>query len=393
MADLWFRKFGFGTNPFTIKPAAFSFELFGVDTNGVISGIEEGKIIFVEAPLGFGKTTLLKSIIYRFGGKKKVVYAHALPSEKLDVKDLLKRSSVASFITGNLPSNMILLVDEAQHLMSESSAEILEFYKNGNIKAVIFFGTNYSKGLFVSEFEEALNGNVVKLSHPTPEQAISLVRSRIGNLPLISDDEILVSFRKADGSPRKLLQICEDICRAAAEGRPLEEIQIEAEEVPVEVLEKKQKPKRKGVKHSKTPKYQPPSLENVPPKSETFEQTVILEKQKSAKKKARKHVVAAKVEIVKAPVKVGPVKLVAPEQIAALVKPATPAVKVGKPVKKKHSEAKPTAKVASKSTKAIIHKKGSASKQVPEKKPKESEATENTEGRYWGEFMGMQKED
>ena len=215
MADVWFKKLGFGSNPFSIKPAAFSYELFGANIDGVLSGIEEGKVLFVEAPLGHGKTTLLKSIISRFGGKKKVIYAHAVPSQSIDVKELLKRSSLANFITGSLPSGMILVVDEAQNILQDSTAQILEFYRNNNIRSVIFFGTRYSGNGFAGELSAMMSGNVVRLSRPTPEQAISIVRSRIGSLPLLSNEVILMAYRKAQGNPRRLLQVCEDMCRAA----------------------------------------------------------------------------------------------------------------------------------------------------------------------------------
>ncbi|MBI2581475.1 hypothetical protein HYV85_06775, partial [Candidatus Woesearchaeota archaeon] len=217
MADAWFRKLGFGRNPFSVKPAAFSYELFGVNVDSVLSGIEDGKVIFVEAPLGYGKTTMLKSIIHRFGGRKKVIYANILPSEKADIKDLLKRSSIANYITGSLPKGMILVADEAQNILPESSAEIMEFYKGGNLKAVVFFGTRYSQDGFTDEIRAMMNGNIVRLSRPTPEQAISIVRSRIGNLPILSNEIILSAYQRANGSPRRLLQMCEDLCRAAVE--------------------------------------------------------------------------------------------------------------------------------------------------------------------------------
>src|SRR3989338_4924815 len=223
MADVWFRKIGFGRNPFSIKPAAFRYELFGVDPEPVLSGVDNGKIMFVEAPPGYGKTTLLKSIINRFGGKGKVVYAHAISSQSVDIKGLLKRSSLANYITGNVPSGMVLVVDEAQNLTPESGDEILEFFRNGNLRAVVFFGTSYWKGAFPSGLLQLVNGNVLSLSKPTPEQAISLVRARIGNIPLLSNNSILEAYRKAGGNPRRLLQICEDECRASVEVGPVAE--------------------------------------------------------------------------------------------------------------------------------------------------------------------------
>ncbi len=216
MSDIWFKKLGFSRNPFSIKPAAFSYELFGNSSESVLSSIEEGKAVFVEAQLGYGKTTLLKGIIQRYGGKRKVVYAHAIPSEQLDVKGLLKRSSISNYLTGSIPTGMILVVDEAQNIGQDSVAEIAEFYNSGNVRAVVFFGTTYASAAFART--KALNGSLVRLSKPTPEQAVSIIRGRIGNLAILSNEAILAAYKKAQGSPRKLLQLCEDACRAAAEG-------------------------------------------------------------------------------------------------------------------------------------------------------------------------------
>ena len=112
---------------------------------------------------------------------------------------------------------MILVVDEVQNILRDSTAQILEFYRNNNIRAVVFFGTRYSGSGFVGELRAMMNGNLVRLSRPTPEQAISIVRSRIGSIPLLSNEVILMAYRKAQGNPRRLLQVCEDMCRAAVE--------------------------------------------------------------------------------------------------------------------------------------------------------------------------------
>ncbi|MBI3037003.1 hypothetical protein HYY73_04630 [Candidatus Woesearchaeota archaeon] len=246
MADVWFRKVGFSRNPFNIKPAAFSYELFGVSMEAVLSGVEEGKVMFVEAPLGYGKTTMLKGIIHRFGGRKKVIYANALPSEKVDVKDLLKRSSLANYITGSLPKSMILVVDEAQNITSDNSAEFMEFYKSGNVRALVFFGTRYSRTSFIEGLSSTLNGNVIRLSSPTPEQAIALVRGRIGNLPLLSDDTIRAAYSRANGNPRRLLQICDDLCRYAFEPGKLPVQEGELPATATETVEAAVPAKRRG---------------------------------------------------------------------------------------------------------------------------------------------------
>ncbi len=379
MADVWFRKLGFSRNPFTIKPAAFSYELFGANIDGVLSGVEEGKVLFVEAPLGYGKTTLLKSIISRFGGRKRVVYAHALPSQGIDVKGLLKRSSLANFITGNLPSGMVLVVDEAQNLVEESSSQIMEFYRSGNIRAVVFFGTSYQGSGFAGELRDIMNGNLVRLSKPTPEQAVSLVRSRIGNLSLISNEVIMMAYRKAQGNPRRLLQICEDMCRAAIEeGKlsvsPSKILDVSpfptAEETAVvkaeRAVKKKSKPGRKIAVKPIAPVFHKPAVAAPMAYVSSTSESVL-----DGAETGTVPVVSAHV----------------PKQARKLKKMAPMAVKLKK------------AASAAKKSSASSHSKKSVSgarKKSPLPKPVAKAVVDlsdssNESGHYWGEFMGMQK--
>ena len=217
MNETWYWKLGFSNNPFTIKPGAITNEIIAYNVQPIIERIKKGEPQFIEAPFGRGKTTILKGIIAKFGGKKKLVYANCIRQECLDVKNLLKNATIKGKIFGNIPREMILLVDEAQNLLKEDALEINEFIKKGNIKAVTFFGTEYTKGVLPAEVEASLNGNVIHLPYLTPEQAVELVRQRIGNLKLLPDYVIRELYARSDGNPRKLLQNCEDACRKGVE--------------------------------------------------------------------------------------------------------------------------------------------------------------------------------
>ncbi len=389
MADVWFRKLGFGRNPFAIKPAAFSYELFGPDIKGVLSGIEDGKVLFVEAPLGHGKTTLLKGIINRFGGRRKVVYAHAVPSQNIEVKELLKRASLANVVTGRRPSCMVLVVDEAQNLMEASSAQIMEFYKSGNIRAVVFFGTSYQGSGFAGELKAMMNGNLVRLSRPTPEQAVSIVRSRIGSLSLLSNEVILMAYRKAQGNPRRMLQICEDMCRAAIEEGKLSVSPSKILEVPP-FPEKEETAVRKDDKA-------------IRKKSEI-----------SSRKKAAARLFAS--SVFHKPAVVEPVTYVSSTSESALrgigvetgIVPAAAAIRSASKLARKSNKPKKVSKSAKAAKSKVIslpkEPKGSQAKQAKGRKKtkllkplaKPSGAADagdssNEAGHYWGEFMGMQK--
>lgn len=347
MADVWFRKLGFSRNPFNIKPAAFSYELFGISLDGVLSGIEEGKVLFVEAPLGYGKTTMLKGIIHRFGGRKKVIYANALSSEKIDVKDLLKRSSIANYITGNLPAGMILVVDEAQNIKPDNSAEVMEFYRKGNVRAVVFFGTRYNRKSFVEGLNSMLNGNVIRLSSPTPEQAISLVKGRIGNLPILSNEMIRAAYSRAKGNPRRLLQVCEDLCRYASEiGKP----SVQEGELPATATETAETTETLETEQPATATTATTSTVAVP-----------------AKRRSRAKAASA----------------------AARRKPKRQRNKQ-KNKRQRQAKGKSPPK-PSKTSKSLKSSKASAPVATVKSTVSISQQPESTEGVYWGEYMGMQK--
>ena len=401
MVDVWFKQLGFSRNPFSIKPAAFTYELFGVNSDSLISGIEDGKMLFVEAPIGFGKTTLLKSIVHRFGGKNKVVYAHALPSEKLDVKDFLKRASLANYITGTLAAGMILVVDEAQNIVAESSAEIMELYKAGNIRAVVFFGTRYSREAFASELGHLLNGNVIRLARPTPEQAVSLIRSRIGNLPVLSNNAILWAYKKAQGSPRQLLQVCEDICRSAVEKGRFSVSEQEFASAPRHEVASREpakpakpaKPARAAAKiAAASQQHAATAITQITPELVTATSPSSISRTSTA---------SLTLSDVPSPELLNQISFKKPsvsvKRRAAAPKPVVKAANQARDAKPKVQAKKPSA--PPKAAKSKASKQASHSADEPKKSRKQSskaskpaEAAEAPpEGSYWGEFMGMQK--
>ncbi len=217
MNEPWYWKLGFSANPFSIKPAALTSEVVGRQMQPILENVESGSVQFIEAPLGSGKTTILKGIISRFRGKKKLIYCSCITGESLEVKELLKNATIKGRLFGGLSAGMILLIDEAQNISMEDSQAITELMASGNIKSAAFFGTGYNKSLLTEELNNSLNGNVTVLSTLSPEEAVELVRHRIGSLKLFPDYAIREAYARSSCSPRRLLQNCEELCRKAVE--------------------------------------------------------------------------------------------------------------------------------------------------------------------------------
>lgn len=219
--DLWFRQLGFWNNPFSIKPAAFSNEVFGNNTiiEDVINNVNAGNILFVEGDYGQGKTTLLKRLIKEFGGQKKLIYYSCNRTESLiDMDELIKgRLGFWGKLFSGKSNDLILFLDEAQDLSREDLEVIYDFYVDDNFKSILFVGSDLKKVPFTKEFKDLISERIFKMKKITPDEAVQLVRKRIGNIPLMSDKVIKLIYAKSDYNPRKLLKNCEIMCKYAVD--------------------------------------------------------------------------------------------------------------------------------------------------------------------------------
>ena len=219
MSEVWYQKLGFYNNPFSIKPAAFYDETIGYNLDDLFKLINNGELVFIEGEYGSGKTTILKHVIKRFGGKGKVVYySYNVTERGMDMKGLLSGGQgFFSRVLKKMPNDMILLLDETLKMNKRDCANILGYKKAGNFKSVVFVGPDFKEAGLSDELAARVRQNRIKLRKLKASDAVLLVRRRIGNLPLISDSMIRMIYRFVGRNPRRLLEACEDVCRFAVE--------------------------------------------------------------------------------------------------------------------------------------------------------------------------------
>ncbi|MBN2422817.1 ATP-binding protein [Candidatus Woesearchaeota archaeon] len=258
MSEIWYRKLGFYNNPFSIKPARFHDELIAYDLNYIYKKIDNGEMLFIDGTYGTGKTTILKNIINRYRGRRRVVYYNYNKGEKkFDIRKLLRgANSFVNRVIGLTPKNVILLLDEITNLNKSHAKSILGFYNSGNIKSVIFVNHDYYNVSLPDEIEEKLDGNIIRTAELSSQEAVDLVRRRIGNIAIISDSMIKKIFLLSDKNPRKLLENCEDICRYAVDFGDDEVIMEHVKHI-LGLTEVKKKPKQTK-KEQKQKKEQEP---------------------------------------------------------------------------------------------------------------------------------------
>jgi len=217
--DLWFRQLGFYNNPFSIKPGVFHDEIFGNKelVDSALEKVKEGSVVFISGDFGSGKTSVLKRIIKRFGGKKQVVYYSCNRTEnEIDFEELLKgKYGFFGRLFGKRSSNMILLLDEAQDLSKDDSLALVGCFNNSDFKSIILVSKDYKLNGIAEDLKNLIGDNIVRLGDLTEDEAIDMIRRRIGYIKILSDDVVKYIFEKVDKNPRKMLGLCEDVCRHA----------------------------------------------------------------------------------------------------------------------------------------------------------------------------------
>jgi len=245
MNSIWFRELGFFNNPFSIKPAIYSDAVVGYDevVDEISFGILNKKMMFLAGEYGEGKSTILKRLINDFGGKKKVIYYSCNRIDaRLNVKKLLNgRYGFWGRLFDMKPKDMILLLDEAQELGKKDYEKLYSYYQEGYFKSIVFVGKEFDKKEIEDKIKEMSKD--VALKKLSDDEAVKIIRRRIGSLPLLTDDDIKNIYALSDKNIRQMLKNCESVCKHAVNyGETKITDEIVKDVLGVEVKEEKKKP-------------------------------------------------------------------------------------------------------------------------------------------------------
>jgi len=225
--DFWFRKIGFYNNPFSIKPAPFDFRVFGQEDilDELTYRVPAGTMSFVEGDLGTGKSTIMKHLIHKFRGKGKIIFFSCNRiNNDLNIEQLLiNKYGLFGKMFKVHPKDMLVFLDEAQELSAENTERIKYFFDHGNIKSVVFTGTDYEEVKFHESIKERIGEDgLLRVNALKEDDAIALIRDRIGNLNILSDEMIKKVWNLAKKNPRRLLQKCDKACKYVVDNGDLE---------------------------------------------------------------------------------------------------------------------------------------------------------------------------
>ncbi len=211
----WYEECGYDYNPFTIKPVE-EFDLFfdGKNVVGdVINNLAEGESIILKGPLGTGKTSILKSIKDEFGGDRKLYYYNAFSaSSPINYERVLEKAgNVFSRVFRYKSRDVILFIDEAQHLDKEVLEELSSFM-DGHFRSVVLASSdvNFKVPSALKDYFSV----EINLGNFTLDDAMNIIVDRLGDdyENVISDNEI-EDIHKRVKTPREFLLACEEFAK------------------------------------------------------------------------------------------------------------------------------------------------------------------------------------
>jgi type II secretory pathway predicted ATPase ExeA len=208
----WYEELEFEEDPFSIDPRENHENL--VEMQEVIDEIKyrisASSMLVIEGQLGTGKTTSLMVAANKFGGKKNVVYLDCQILEKnLNITHVLQdRFGVVGRMLNKKPHDMIVLMDNV-HELSKQNTERLKYYFDQNyIKSIIFTTKSYRSAKFSQSLRDRIGNRVIKLPKLSDDDAVEVIRNRIGDIELFNDKLIKKIYKMSKGSIKQLLENC-----------------------------------------------------------------------------------------------------------------------------------------------------------------------------------------
>ena len=220
----WYEELDFDENPLTIESKYIGNELL---LDEVFYSIVSGNVLIIEGPKGVGKTRTLKEVIKKFGGEGRVAYINCKNLDKeLNVKDVIKKKNgFISRMFKDDPRDMILLLDDVEHL-SEKNMERIKYYYDRNFLRAVIISSRNALDLNLNESIKQRIRKVIKMKSLSDYEAVQVVRDKLGE-ELLNDRIIKETYKHSDKNMKRFLSNCELVCKAYIGNKELKEEDVE----------------------------------------------------------------------------------------------------------------------------------------------------------------------
>ena len=218
----WYEELDYDENPFNIEGRTYGFDNLISEMD---YAIHAGNMVMVEGSEGTGKTKLLREVIKRYGGFRKVAYVNCKKLDDPNIEILLKkRNGMLGMLLNLKPKNMIVLLDDIDQLSDRNSERIKYFLDQNYIRSVIF-STRVSTALKCSDGVRQRISKIVKMRPLSDYEAVQLVREKVGDL--LSDYLIKETYSLSGRNLKTFLKNCEKVSAVALKQKEISKEELQ----------------------------------------------------------------------------------------------------------------------------------------------------------------------
>ncbi|MBD3203042.1 hypothetical protein GF327_02010 [Candidatus Woesearchaeota archaeon] len=213
----YYELFDFDKDPFSTNPKRFTDKLVNMDEilKEMYYRIKSANLLVVKGKSGFGRTSLLMHVAQRYNGSGKIIYINSEKIGKdLNITKVLKdKYGIIGKLLNKKPKNMVLLLDNAQNL-SEKNNERIKFYFDQNYLRSIIFTCEEFKDIKISaSLKDRIGSRIKEIPEIDEHDAVEIIRNRIGESNLLTDELIIEIFKRSDRNPKKMIKNCKKIAK------------------------------------------------------------------------------------------------------------------------------------------------------------------------------------
>ena len=212
----WYEELDFDENPFKNDSKYVGNEDL---LEEIFYSIMSGNIIVLEGTKGAGKTRIMKEVVRKFGGKGKIAYINGKNLDKeLNVEKIIEKKKG---LFRKHPKNMILLLDDVEHI-TEKNMERIKYYFDQNYVRTVILSTSKPDELKLSESLKQRVWKNLKMVPLSDYEAVQVFRERVGN-EILTDRVIKEVYKESDKNMTKFMENCEIICKAFIDNKEIKE--------------------------------------------------------------------------------------------------------------------------------------------------------------------------
>ncbi|MDP3728954.1 MAG: ATP-binding protein [bacterium] len=216
----WYEELDFDENPLQKETRCVGNEEI---LKEAYYSIISGNILVIEGETGSGKTKILKEVIKKFGGYGRIAYINAKELQKeLNVEEILaKKNGILGWLFKRYPKNMILLLDDVEHLSSRNLERIKYFFDSNHLRSIIITTKSYEKLHLSESIKQRIRKNI-QLHSLSEFEAVQVFRDKLGE-HILSDRTIKTAYQLSGKNTQKFLNNCEHVCKAYVANKNLTE--------------------------------------------------------------------------------------------------------------------------------------------------------------------------